>query len=118
MKRNLYKILICIYAILCLTGCSSIKSENKIEKEVTIERVDYNPSWPQTVICGKVTTVIIHPATYNTYVSYNGKEYKLENKETYDYCKELIGEKVVATFLEKNYEDGRQSMKLLEIKKE
>jgi hypothetical protein len=105
MKKFLI-ILLVLGILSSLTGCAKCISEET--KTVEVEVIDsyYKGMWIQPVFTGKVTTMITHPAIYKIYIEYEGVEYTIFGRDTYDKYSEKIGEKVNGILEIRKYDDG------------
>jgi hypothetical protein len=93
MKRKIVAALI-IGLSLVLTGCTQVISKETTKVKGTVKSVNYDPAWEQVLNIGDTSTVITHPADYDTYIIYNDKNYCLDNADIYNYCADKVGEEV------------------------
>lgn len=91
---------------LFITGCAKVVSQEVFEDNVVIEDSYYKSSWIQPIICGKVTTMITHPAEYKIYIRYGEGRITIDDENIYELYKDKKGETVKATFIKKIYDDG------------
>lgn len=89
-----------------LTGCT--KCVNTETSTVKVRVVDkyHRPMYMQPVRCGKVTSIITHPAVYRIRVTYKGVKYSLSGSDVYNKYFDKVGEYVKGTLVSKYYDDG------------
>lgn len=85
------------------------------EVEVTIVDEHYQAHRVIPVHAGKVTTMITHPARCEIIVDYNGKEYVINDENTYNQYKERIGETTTGTLQVKTYQNGQQISDIISL---
>lgn len=99
-------IVVPIVTVLLLTSCAKLVNTETQTVEVTIVDEYHRGSYITPMKVGKVTTMQTHPAINRITVSYNGVEYTINGKDTYDkYC-DKIGEIANATLEIRTYDDG------------
>jgi hypothetical protein len=104
MKRKLLMILFGF--ALMLTGCAKEVSRETINTTGVVIEVDYDSAWFQSIFNGKTTTMIHHPADYDTCIKYNKEVYLLDNSSIYNYCIDKIGQEVEIEVVIVHYDDG------------
>ena len=105
-KKYISYIFIILLLTFFLVGCKKMASiETKIVGAV-IEDVHYSAAYAVPVYTGKVTTVRVQPATYKTYLLYNGTCFSVNGHNTYNYCKNHIGEIVDCVLEVITYKDN------------
>lgn len=92
MKKLLVVILIVSMFTLSLAGCAECLNTEHKEVEVTIVDAYYRSGWVQPIISGKVISSIYHPDQHKITVGYDGKEYTIDDEDTYKKFKDKIGQ--------------------------
>lgn len=105
-KKVTIGLLLTMILLFGLVGCTKCIDTEYKNVEVTIVEECYKPAYNQPVIVGKVISVITHPARYKITVDYNGVEYTIDDKETYDKYKDEIGQIATGTLKIRKYDDG------------
>ncbi len=115
MKKIVFTLL--VFAILFgLCGCAKcIKTETKTV-EVKIIDEYHRGVYVTPMRCGKVTTLMTHPAVYEITVEYNGEEYTISGSDTYNKYKDKIGETTNATLEIRTYDDESTKYNITELK--
>lgn len=98
-----------------MTGCAELVSTETITVDAEISQTYHRAYYVTPMKIGNVTTQITHPASWSTYVMYEGKEYKIGTKEAYNLCKGREGETIKATFNIKTYDDGSIVYNLIDV---
>ena len=107
MVRKIFAmVVIVVLAMVVMTGCAKVVSEETYEAPVRIIDTDYDPSYITPMKVGKTTTFITHPADYDVTVEYAGVEYVLDSHADYDAAKEKVGSSMQATIIKTRYDDG------------
>ena len=105
MKKNIFMFLLSLTMIFTLVGCAKCISTEYENVEVNIVDKYYRSTWLQPMSVGKVTTFITHPAVYQISVEYNGIEYKIDDRDTYNKYKNKIGQDATGTLEINKYDD-------------
>lgn len=100
----------------CVTGCKKIVNVKYKEVNVTIEKADYDPPRVTYIHSGKTNIPISRSASYEVIVSYNGKQYCIDNSATYKKYKDKVGETVTGTLEETWLEDGTVRYDITKLK--
>ena len=104
MKKTIL-ILITLVAILT-SGCAKVVETKTEMVEVTVVAEYYRGAMQVPTRINGVTRYRYRPAIYQITVEYNGQEYTIDDKETYEeYC-EKIGEVVLGELETKVYDNG------------
>ena len=105
MKKLLALIILTAIAI-SLSGCAKCISTETQTVQVKVIDKHYHGTWVQPVIVGKVHSTIVHPAEYKIVVEYEGVEYIIHGKDTYDKYSNRIGKYASGVLQTKKYDDG------------
>lgn len=110
--RKTVKTLVCFLLMLSLTlgliGCAKVVSVTKEDVLVNIVDEHYKHMYMQPIHTGKVTTFITHPAQYKITVEYSGKQFVIDDKDTYDKYKDRVGEVITGTLETTTYDNGKK----------
>ena len=107
--------LILVLSLLLLTGCAEVVRIDTEIVEATVVDTYYRPSWIQPIVVGKVSSMMMHPATYRVSLEYKEETYTLNSKDSYDICKDLKGEKIPCKLKIAEYNNGKVFKDILEI---
>lgn len=91
-KRILSTILI-LSLLVSLAGCAKCISTEYEDVEVTVVDEDYTPTSTKRVYRNKKWKTRLTPAKYKIVVEYEGVEYTLTDKSTYNEYSNFVGEK-------------------------
>ena len=112
MRNNISGILMFAALILCgilvvalINGPKCINTEQEMV-EVTIVDEYHRSSYMTPMRVGKITTMQTHPAVYRITVEYNGEQYTVSGRDTYNRYKEKIGATTTGTLEIRTYENG------------
>lgn len=106
------KVKICVVLLLIaiivtsLSGCAKVISIEQVDVDATITDAYHSFEFLQSITFGEITTMITHPATYRTYISYEGIEYIVDGSEIYDYSHDKIGEMISCSMQIITYHNG------------
>lgn len=100
----------------CLCGCAKVVSTETKEVEVVIVDEYHRGMYMTPIRTGKVTTMITHPAVYRITVEYNGVEYDISGRDTYDKYKDMVGQNTIAVLEIRTYDNGEIKEKIIELK--
>ena len=106
MKKNILMFLLIVAMMFSLVGCAKCISTEYQNVEVNVVDKYYRGTWIQPIICGKVRTVITHPAVYQIKVEYNNIEYTISDRDTYNKYKDKIEQTAVGILKINKYDDG------------
>lgn len=115
MKRIII-LLLCLIIAFSFCGCEKCIRKETTEVEVEIIDEYSRGSYVTPVRSGKVTTFITHPAVYRITVLYNGKEYTISGRDTYNSYKDKIGEMSMGILETKTYDDGSVKYDIISLK--
>lgn len=115
--KKYFKFCLLFGAIFLLCGCNNTKILNTENKNVygLVTYVKYTPGYSQPIICGKITTIITHPASYKVIIEYDGTKYELDDSDSYNKCKSKVNQYVDCTLSIKNYSDGTTKREIIEV---
>lgn len=109
--RKTVKTLVCFLLMLSLTlgliGCAKVVSVTKEDVLVSIVDEHYRHTYMQPIHTGKVTTYITQPAQYKIIVEYGGKQFVIDDRDTYDKYKDHVGEVTTGTLETTTYDNGK-----------
>ena len=95
MKKPFKYVICALLSVTLLTGSTGCaKLVSKTQEEVLVSVVDawYRGPYMQPVMTGKTTTFISHPAAYLVTVEYGGKEFTINDMNTYYRYEDRVGE--------------------------
>ena len=113
--KKILSIMMIICLIITLTGCAKLVSTEYENVEVNVVDIYHKAMWLQPMRCGKVTTFITHPARYETIIEYEGIEYTIDDRDTYDRYKDKIGQTAIGTLEILTYDDGTVKYNITEL---
>lgn len=96
-------------------GCSKKIRTDETDVVAKITNEQYTPTWVQPIICGKVTTVVTHPATYEIDLEYNGSKYCITDEDTYNTYSKDVGQTVNAKLKTDYYDNGTTKNDIVSI---
>lgn len=106
MKKIISCLILSLFIGVMITGCKTCISSETFKDEAVIAKTDYTPSSIVSVPVGKIISPIIHPASYDVTLSYNGIEYQFDNSDLYNYCKDHEGESIQVDISIDKFDDG------------
>lgn len=106
LKDRILILLLLLFLIFNFIGCAKCISTEYESVEVTIMDKYHRGSYMTPVRAGKVTTFVTHPAVWRIIVDYNGVNYSISGRETYDKYKDKIGQIIIGEVMIKTYDDG------------
>ena len=105
LKKKILAWLPAIVFIFSLSGCVKCISTEYKDVEVVVVNEYYRGSYITPTHIGKVTTFVTHPAVYEITVEYNGVEYTIDERGTYDKYKNKIGQTTIGKLEIRSYDD-------------
>ena len=90
----------------CLVSCAECISTECKKVEVVVVDEYYRGPYTTFAYTGKTMIPVIHAATYKITVQYNGVEYAVGGKDTYNKYKDKVGQTTIGTLEIKTYDDG------------
>ena len=81
-------------------------NETETTELVVIEDIHYSPSYTILMPVGKLLTPRVVPAEYRVYVSYKDCKYGFSGSTVYNLYKDKVGQKVAATIITHEYDNG------------
>lgn len=114
MKKFL-SLVITIVMMFSLSGCGKLTSTKYKEVEVTIVGEYYQAEYNELLYEEKTFVRRTVPAIYEIIVKYDGIEYLIDNKDTYDKYKDSIGQTTIGTLEIQTYDDGMVRMGIKEL---
>lgn len=114
--KKIVSTLLMFEVLFMLCGCA--KCINTETKTVEVNIVDeyHRGMYVTPMKCGKVTTMITHPAVYRITVEYTGEEYTISGSDTYNKYKDKIGKTANAILEIKTYDDESIRYNITELK--
>ena len=109
------KIIICVLAVLMLTGCAKVTRREYHAEPVTVLSADRYATYQTIEGDGKNIHVINHPDSYTVAVLWNGQKKYLYTAAAYELCRYFIGETVFAVVETRIYTNDEQKQRLLEV---
>ena len=106
MKKIILVLLSTLALMFVLVGCEKCISTEYENVEVDIVDEHYKSEWFQPVFNGKSMALITHPAQYHITIEYNGIEYTIDGRDTYDRYKDKVGQTTIGTLEIRTYDDG------------
>ena len=104
--NRIFALLLLAVLIFSLVGCAKCISTEYENVEVTVVDKYHRGMWIQPIRAGKVTTMITHPAVWRIAVEYNGVEYTISGRDTYNRYEDKIGQTAIGELEIKTYDDG------------
>lgn len=114
--KKIVVLLAFLFIIFSLCGCAKCINAETTEVEVKITDEYHRWSYMTPIKARKVTTFITHPAVYRITVQYNGNEYTINGKDTYDLYKDKIGETATGILETKTYDDESMKYNIISLK--
>lgn len=108
MKKVLYSITMIFIFVFSLVGCAKCISTETSTVQVKITD-EYHRAAYTTMHYNSATKTMMpqsHPAVYRITVEYNGIEYVISGRDTYDKYSNRVGEYINGTLQIKKYDDG------------
>ncbi|MBR5014302.1 MAG: hypothetical protein IKY16_06820 [Bacteroidales bacterium] len=114
MKRFISFVVV-LTVLFSIVGCAKLVETKYEDVKVIITDSYHRSALVQPIKAGKVMTVITHPAIYRITVKYNGIEYSINGRDTYNKYKDKIGETVSGILEKRIYDNGNISIKITEL---
>lgn len=107
-KWSLAIIVMIVTLLFFLAGCKKVTNIYELRTVAIIEDTYHKNAWTQFHYSAstKSMTTIHHPERNEVSIRYNGAVYTLNNENTYEYCKDKIGQSVPCILEVKEYNDG------------
>lgn len=115
MKLMLVAIFVAAIASMTLTGCKKCVSTEYEYVPVKIMDANRRASYSYPVRVGKVTSIRVVPASYDTVVKYDSVEYSLSGSETYYKYRDKIGKTAKGKLETKRYDDGSAKVRIVSL---
>lgn len=115
MIKRILTFLVFMIMIFSLTGCAKLVSTECKNVEVNIVDEYYRGMYVTPIFNGKTTSMITHPAVYRITVEYNGVEYTISDRDTYNKYKEKVGQIAIGTLEIRTYVDGTVKYVITEL---
>lgn len=107
MKKLLFLFIACLCAIIVLSSCAKVVSEETETVQAVVVDCDYTDMWVQYYWIDGIQHTIIHPSEYEVVVEYDSKRYSFDNSGLYDKYKNNIGCTVNSTYKTVTYDNGK-----------
>lgn len=88
-------------------------NETETTELVVVEEIYYSPSYTILVPVGKLLTPRVTPAEYKVYVSYKDCKYGFSGSTVYNLYKDKVGQKVAATIITHEYDNGKTKTEVI-----
>ena len=100
-----------------LGGCKKVTSTYELRVNAIVEDTYHKKAWTQFQyhVSTKSMTTIRHPERNQVSIRYNGEVFTLDNKNTYEYCKDKIGQSVPCILEVKEYNDGSLKQEIVAV---
>ena len=100
-----------------LGGCKKVKDTYELRVNAVVEDTYHKKAWAQFQYHAstKRTTTIRHPERNEVSIRYNGEVFTLDNKNTYEYCKDKIGQSIPCILEVKEYNDGSLKQEIVAV---
>ena len=100
-----------------LGGCKKVTSTYELRVDAIVEDTYHKNAWTQFHYSAstKSMTTIHHPERNEVSIRYNGEVFTLDNKNTYEYCKDKIGQSVPCILEVKEYNDGSLKQEIVAV---
>lgn len=115
MKR-IIALLLCLFITFSLCGCAKCINTETAEVEVKITDEYHRGTYVTPIRAGKVTTFVTNPAIYRITVEYNGNEYTISGRDTYNLYKDKVGETTIGILETKTYDDESVKYNIILLK--
>lgn len=106
-------ILATLFAILILPGCAKVVSTEETHVQVKIVDESYEAESILQLYTGNGWQTMIEPAEHNIFVEYEGEQYRINDKDTYEKYSDKIGKYTTGTLRTKKYDDGSEKNKII-----
>lgn len=110
MKRKIMAGIMAFCTVFCMVGCKEVINEDSEIVVATVVDKYHRGAWVQPVVCGKIVSVITHPAVWKTTFQYNGYEVEVSGSEVYGQYE--VGDTAECELVTYYYDDGSTEIKL------
>ena len=116
-KWSLAIILMVATLLFSLSSCKKVTDTYELRVNAVVENTYHKESWTelQYNLSTKSMYTIHHPERNKVLIRYNGEVFTLDNKNTYEYCKDKIGQSVPCILEVKEYDDGSTKEKIVAV---
>ena len=116
-KWSLAIIMMIVTLLFSLAGCKKVTNTYELRADAIIEDTYHKNAWTQFhyFASTKSMTTIHHPERNEVSIRYNGRIYTLDNENTYEYCKDKIGQSVPCILEVKEYNDGSLKQEIVAV---
>ena len=116
-KWSLAIIVMIVTLLFFLAGCKKVTNTYELRADAIIEDTYHKNAWTQFHYSAstKSMTTIHHPERNEVSIRYNGEVYTLNNENTYEYCKDKIGQSVPCILEVKEYNDGSLKQEIVAV---
>ena len=115
MIKKITMVMLVVFAIVALAGCSKVVSTETFEAPVRIIDVDYDPAVVIPMKSGSVTIMQTTPADYDVVVEYAGIEYTIDSRDAYKAAENNVGSVMQAVIEKTRYDDGEVVFKVKDL---
>ena len=116
-KWGLAIILMVATLLFSLSSCKKVTDTYELRVNAVVENTYHKESWTelQYNLSTKSMSTIHHPERNKVLIRYNGEVYTLNNENTYEYCKDKIGQSVPCILEVKEYNDGSLKQEIVAV---
>ena len=115
VKRKIFLVYLCVL-ILLFCGCAKCIDKKQVSVQVKMVKEYHRNAYTTPVPCGKTITIISHPEINRIIVKYNGEEYAIDDKKTYEKYQKSVGKTVTAILETRTYNDGTEKKDVIKLK--
>lgn len=117
MKKTFFFTLTILLLLFSFTGCKKVTNTYELRVNAVIEETYHENAWRELEYSpsSKKVRTINHPEVNITAIRYNGKRFVLNNKNTYNYCEDKVGQSVPCILEVKEYDDGSTKEEIVAV---
>ena len=117
IKWGLAIILMVATLLFSLGGCKKVTDTYELRVGAVVEDTYHKESWTELQYHSstKSMSTIHHPEHHRVLIRYNNESFVLDNKNTYEYCKDKIGQSVPCILEVKEYDDGSTKEEIVAV---
>ena len=116
-KWGLAIILMVATLLFSLGGCKKVTDTYELRVGAVVEDTYHKESWTELQYHSstKSMSTIHHPEHNRVLIRYNNESFVLDNENTYEYCKDKIGQSVPCILEVKEYDDGSTKEEIVAV---
>lgn len=117
MRKTIFFTTTIILLLFSLAGCKKVTNICELRVNATIEETYHENAWQELEYSpsSKKVRTINHPEVNITAIRYNEKRFVLNNKNTYNYCEDKVGQSVPCILEVKEYDDGSTKEEIVAV---